>query len=175
MIPNLKKEDIFWEGSIQLDEWKFYFGTNLDVKLNVGGDNIVDKITEIHENAFNYFVAHQSNIIDLVINEVYLNYHSWQEKYEYDEDEKLSLMPNLTCIEDLKKLINPRKIYIMDIETDNIAYCGIEFQCLWDKEHGLGVMIHKSRIVKVGGADTAFMTWIAAEDKVELMLNLMNQ
>ena len=165
MIPNMEKNDIFWEGSIQLTEWEKFFGNKLDVKLNVGGDSIVEVITEIHENTFNYFVEKQANILDIAINEIYLNYPSWQEEYGYDEDEKLSLMPNLTCIEDLKKLIKPQKIYIMDVETDNIAYCGIEFQCRWDEEHGLGLMIHKSRIVKVGGADTAFMTWIAEEDK----------
>lgn len=165
MIPNLNKVDIFWEGTIQLTEWEKYFGNKLDVKLNVGGDSIVDEITEIHENAFNYFVEQQSSILDIAINKIYLNYPSWQEEYGYDEDEKSSLMPNLTCIEDLKSLIKPEKVYIMDIQTDGMAYYGIDFKCRWDDEHGLGLMFYKSRIVKVGGADTAFMTWIAEEDK----------
>lgn len=165
MIPNLIKVDIFWEGTIQLTEWEKYFGNKLDVKLNVGGDSIVDEITEVHENAFNYFVEQQSSILNIAINKIYLNYLSWQEEYGYDEDEKPSLMPDLTCIEDLKSLIKPQKVYIMDIEMESIAYCGIDFQCRWDDEHGLGIMFHKSRIVKVGGSDTAFMTWIAEEDK----------
>ncbi len=165
MIPNLEKNDMFWEGTIQLNEWEKFFGYKLGIKLNVGGDSIVDEITEIHENTFNYLVEQQANILDIVVNEFYLQYPIWQEEYGYDEDEKLYLMPNLTCIEDLKKLINPQKIYIMDIETDNIAYCGIDFHCRWDEEHGLGLMIHKRRIVKVGGADTAFTTWIAEDDK----------
>lgn len=165
MIPNLKKVDIFWEGTIQLTEWEKYFENKLELKLNIGGDCIVDEINKVHENAFNYIVDQQLNIIDTAINEFYLHYSSWQEEYGYDKDEKSDLMPNITCKEDLKEVVKPQKIYIMDVETDNIAYYGIEFKCRWDEEHGLGLMMHKNRIVKVGGADTAFMTWIAEEDK----------
>lgn len=50
-------------------------------------------------------------------------------------------------------------------ETEGIAYIGFHFICLWDEEHDFGVMTHKERIVKVGGADTAFLSWIAEEDK----------
>lgn len=165
MIPNLSKVDIFWEGTIQLREWEKYFGNKLDIKINVGGDSIVDEITAVHENTFNYFIEQQSKIIDKAIQEIYLNYTIWQKEYGYDEDEKSSLMPDITCKEDLIKLIKPNKIYIMDIEIDNLAYFGIDFKCRWDEEHGLGLMLHKCRVVKIGGSDTAFMTWIAEEDK----------
>lgn len=37
----------------------------------------------------------------------------------------------------------------------------------WDAEHGLGVMLHRDRVVKVGGADTALLEWIAANDRAE--------
>lgn len=165
MIPNLFKNDIFWEGTVKLVEWENFFQKKITLLLNVGGDCIIDQITEIHENAFHYLIEQQINILDAAIKEIYKNYPLWQDEYNYNEDEKEFLMPNLSCIEDLKKLVNPKKIYIMDVETDNMAYFGIEFQCRWDEEHGVGLMFHKNRVVKIGGADTAFMTWIAEEDK----------
>lgn len=35
---------------------------------------------------------------------------------------------------------------------------------LWDIEHYFGVMMLYDRVVKLGGADTSFLTWIAEED-----------
>ncbi len=39
------------------------------------------------------------------------------------------------------------------------------FGCTWDSEHGLGVMTHKNRIIEIGDASTAFLTWIADKDR----------
>ena len=52
----------------------------------------------------------------------------------------------------------------MNVEKDGIAYVGYEFGCIWDDEHGLGVMTHKTRIIDFGGADSSFLTWIARKD-----------
>jgi hypothetical protein len=43
-------------------------------------------------------------------------------------------------------------------------YVGFEFGCTWDDEHGLGVLMHGERVVDVGGAETAFLLWIAERD-----------
>lgn len=47
---------------------------------------------------------------------------------------------------------------------DGYAYVGYEFGCTWDEEHGLGFMTYKDRIVDFGGADSAFLTWVARKD-----------
>ena len=36
--------------------------------------------------------------------------------------------------------------------------------CTWDDEHGLGFMVHGDRVVKLGGADTSFLEWVAERD-----------
>lgn len=41
---------------------------------------------------------------------------------------------------------------------------GFELDCNWDEEHGLGVLMHKNRVVKVGQADVSF--GCALEDAV---------
>jgi hypothetical protein len=63
-------------------------------------------------------------------------------------------------------------IHILPVALDDVAYTGFEFGCNWDEEHGLGVMMHQSRIVefpehgigKVNGADLASEEWLAEED-----------
>jgi hypothetical protein len=50
------------------------------------------------------------------------------------------------------------------VQKDGIPYAGFEFGCTWDDEHGLGVLMHGTRAVDIGGADTAFLLWIAEQD-----------
>jgi hypothetical protein len=47
---------------------------------------------------------------------------------------------------------------------DGLPYVGYEFGRRWDGEHGLGVLMHGTRVVEVGGADTAMTLWIAKRD-----------
>jgi hypothetical protein len=50
----------------------------------------------------------------------------------------------------------------MDEKTKRHASIAVdEFGCTWDKEHGLGVMTHQTLVIEIGGADTAFLEWIA--------------
>ena len=41
---------------------------------------------------------------------------------------------------------------------------GNEFECKWDSEHGVGVLMHDNRMVEIGGADTSFTLWMAEQD-----------
>lgn len=73
-------------------------------------------------------------------------------------------MPDVTTIKGFANLISPTAIYVTSVFKDDLPYIGFLFSCSWDSEHGLGVMTHKNRIVEIGGADTAFLTWIAEKD-----------
>jgi hypothetical protein len=163
----LMKKDMLWEGTIKLDNWDNYYETDLKLVLNIGGDCIVDEITDIHENGYRYLLDNQVDILRIVIDEIYSHYARWQEEYGYDEEEKRLIMPNMNDKQGLREILKPIRIFILDIESGGLPYIGIEFQCSWDEEHGLGVMFHENRVVEIGGADTAFLSWIAEEDKRE--------
>ena len=165
MILGIMKKDMLWEGTIKLVDWDNFFETEQTLTLNIGGDCIVDELTDVHENGYRFLLDHQAEILKTSIDEIYDHYPIWQEEYSYEEEEKSLLMPDITDMEDLKSLLKPRRIYILDTKLDNLPYLGIEFQCSWNEEHGVGVMLYKDRVIKVGGADTAFLNWIAEEDK----------
>jgi len=63
---------------------------------------------------------------------------------------------------DLVRLI---RIHIHTVHRDKIAYVGYQFVCAWEAEHGLGMLTHRDRVVQVGHASTAFVGWIADEDR----------
>ncbi|WP_333776974.1 DUF6985 domain-containing protein [Streptomyces sp. IBSBF 3136] len=73
-------------------------------------------------------------------------------------------LPALDRAEELKSLISIKSIYVHQASKDGKPYVGFEGTCPWDEEHGLGALVHDTRIVEVGGADTAILLWIAEED-----------
>jgi hypothetical protein len=62
--------------------------------------------------------------------------------------------------------IQLRELQLYDVEKSGVAYVGLVAGSS-DAEHGLGAMVHGSRIVEVGGADTGLLRWIAARDARE--------
>lgn len=45
-----------------------------------------------------------------------------------------------------------------------MPYIGYEFGCEWEEEHGLGVLMHGTKVIEVGFAETAHTLWIAGKD-----------
>lgn len=67
-----------------------------------------------------------------------------------------SLMPALTVATDLSRLIDLCHVHIHPWTKDKVGYVGLQFGCTWDQEHGLGVMMHRDRVVEIGGTDVSF-------------------
>jgi hypothetical protein len=66
------------------------------------------------------------------------------------------LMPAVATVEELRALIDLRQVHIHPWSKDGIGYVGLQFGCTWDREHGLGVLLHRERVVDLGGADVSF-------------------
>ncbi|MFI6013406.1 DUF6985 domain-containing protein [Streptomyces sp. NPDC051243] len=67
----------------------------------------------------------------------------------------------------LEDLLGISALYVHPVARNGIPYVGVEFDCSWDEEHGLGVLMHGTRVVDVGGADTAFQLRIAEQDAAD--------
>lgn len=136
------------------------------VKLKVGGDMVIDnpQITDDHINAYNYLKENQEQIKDSILNSLLIEYKDLQELYDYDKETATAIMPVVDNNLQFQNLIGLSTVHLMNVSKDGIAYIGYEFGCTWDDEHGLGIMTHKNRIIKIGLADTSFLTWVAEED-----------
>jgi hypothetical protein len=73
-------------------------------------------------------------------------------------------LPAVRAPEDLLPLLGIQGINVHQVSKDGQPYVGFEFECPWDEEHGLGVLMHGTRVVKLGGAGTAFLLWVAEQD-----------
>ncbi len=175
----LDEDEFGFEGKITLSAWSGFQSRNgaygaQDSKdpsdgtcwIRTGGDMVDDdpKIEDYHIEAFNYLIENQEGIKVGLLNALLEEYPNLQELYGYHADEKEEYMPDIFKIDDFKKLIGIANIHLLNVEKDGIGYVGFEFGCTWDDEHGLGIMTHKNRIIKIGGGDSAFLTWIARED-----------
>ncbi len=82
-------------------------------------------------------------------------------QYDYPPDE---VMPEVQSPDHFRELIGLSTVHILAVAKSGFVYVGFEFSCLWDDEHGLGVLTHRDHVVDIGGADTAFLGWNAEED-----------
>jgi len=95
---------------------------------------------------------------------------AWCSPLCFDRKRKFSFGPDFPTIEteqDLRRNIGLYAINIHPVAQDGVPYVGYEFGCEWEEEHGLGVLMHGSRLVDVGFADVAILSWIAEKDAAE--------
>lgn len=135
------------------------------VKLTVGEFEISEDLLSVSTEqvtAYNFLVAQQGHIKEIILNAILPYYKQLQQQYGYEEDDES--MPNVTATSHFKNLIGLSSVHLLTVCKDGSAYVGYEFGCKWDEEHGLGVLMHQQRIIEIGAADTSFDTCSAEKD-----------
>lgn len=129
------------------------------VKVFIDGtpiDNI--KIySHAQASAVKFLFEHQYSIRDILLRALLADFPNMKEVYEEQ-------MPTITDIEQYKDLVGLSIVHVLNSEKDDFAYIGFELGCTWDEEHGVGVMMHKDRVISVGQADESFEIWTTYKD-----------
>ena len=112
--------------------------------------------------AFEYVKEQEEELTNAVLAAIFKEYPKLRREYGASSDEER--LPEIKRPEELKKLIQPGSLHILDVARGGSAYVGFDFECNWDEEHGLGVMTHGLRIVKIGIADASFDEQVAVRD-----------
>jgi hypothetical protein len=79
--------------------------------------------------------------------------------YDGDDEELLEVSES----EDLRPLVGLSSVHLLNVVRDGAACIGFEFGCVWDEEHGAGVMTHLGRVIAIGQAVCSFEEWIARQ------------
>jgi hypothetical protein len=182
MIPELPQftleDDLWWTATVLFPSWKGFqsrrgaYGSRDSVSPSDGLVRIVfapegrgvEPLTNEELSAIRWVIEHEASLAGALLSSVVKEYPSMQEQYSYSDNEKEEVMPDITSVEDLRALIGLYAVNVHQVQKDGIPYVGFEFGCTWDEEHGLGVLMHGARTVEIGGADTAFLLWIARAD-----------
>lgn len=114
-----------------------------------------DQPQDFQKNALNYFNNNQEKVLIAICNGIIEYYPKLMEMYSVEEFDEEYGFPELKDINDVKKIIGIGNIHILDDQKDDYSYLGFECGCPWDEEHGLGIIIHKERVIDVSSADIA--------------------
>lgn len=180
-FPELTWDDYFWRGQLVLTAWAGFqsrlgpYGARSSKKPADGTTRlVVDTIEQSPKSvplpeqitAFDDLCTKQLTIRDTILTAVFAAYPTYREEFieDYDLDEDDTTLPILDKPEQLSKVLGLTEVLIHKVSLDGVAYVGYQFGCEWEREHGLGVMMHKDRVVSLGGADTAILEWIAERD-----------
>lgn len=161
-----------YDGWINLSAWKgfeirngFYGSKDSDkksdgtIKAHIIGESVdyVYVLSQSQFNAIKFLKENSEKVRDSLLNGLLADYSNTKDIYE-------DLMPEINTIADYKDNLGVAFIHVMDSDKDNHAYIGFELGCSWDDEHGVGVMMHKDRVVKIGLAEESFNHWNCYED-----------
>lgn len=115
--------------------------------------------------AFALLTSDEARIGASVLKAIYRSYTpELRESYGYEGLDATELMPAVDSPEGLRRLVRLGAVHILGVAKRGVAYVGFDFDCTWDEEHGLGVMTHRSRVVRLGGGPTSFLREIADRD-----------
>lgn len=172
------EDDLWWAATVVLPYWRGFqsrrgpYGSQDSDSPSGGLVQIVfapegrgtESLTDSEMSSVRWVIEHEASISSALLASLLKEYPSLQNEYGYSGEEKAELMPDINSVEDFRNLIGLHAVNIHQVQKDGIPYAGFEFGCTWDEEHGLGVLMHGTRTVKIGGADTAILLWIAKED-----------
>jgi hypothetical protein len=119
------------------------------------------------ERAFRQFLDDRDVICNRVADAIFDlyqgNWGSWRGTAEPDKAEEHMddlRVPELHSRDGLRRVIRLEALSVLDCPQDNVALLGFCFECAWDVEHGLGVLVRQGGVVEVGEND---ITWGAPE------------
>ena len=144
-----------WEFNLDLKSLIKFNWERKETSINIIiRDFLDDDIEPYNEqiNAITYLINKQEDIQLLLLETIQSNWTEIKENYSFEEWDEA---PVINEIEDILKIIRIDTIYIQPLHKDGFSYIGIEGNCIWDEEHGIGFIIYKNNLLQFGGAEEA--------------------
>jgi len=123
-----------------------------------------DSINEIQKKNLQEFINKQNSLFPSILNAIFEEYKKWYPTYKegwtsagnISDNELEKYLPKPTTPNNLRAFITPGVLHIQNKKVCKEGTIGIEFDCTWDIENGLGVMIENWKVVKTGVAETSY-------------------
>jgi hypothetical protein len=175
-FPPLKWDDYGWAGEIKLPSWAGFASqpgsrskkvTDGTARLHVAVEDSEEQTppTAAQVKAMRHLLDNEAKVAATVLKAVFEIYPEAKAEYESDYgEEEGETLPDIDKPSGLRTLMRLAHVHVLYVAKADVAYVGFEFACVWEEEHGAGVMTHRGSIVKVGHADTSFLEWIAERD-----------
>ena len=143
---------------LSLKDWNFEVNVTPDMmNAQMEIDEFLQK--QSVKDTMQYITNNQDTILQLLMKVIRDDYDEAFRLYGEDEE-----IPEVESDEELKELIIPIAATFHDVVKDGFNYVGFGFEASWQVEHGIGVLMHKDRVVQHGGEDHAFLEYMAEDD-----------
>lgn len=146
-------EDYYWLGIIRSTVFDELPLDEVQIQINTDGTSKAIHLNQIKE--WKGFIADPMNSVK-ILKSIFHYYNKIRPQYEKAGPEWIKNMPIIKTENEIKKMIRMNSITISD-PTENQIEIGFNFSCDWDREHGLGVVFSKTKVIEVGGADCAIL------------------
>lgn len=172
-FPRLTWDEFFWVGEVRLPSWAGFqarrgaYAARSDAAPSDGTARLsVSSLDEARTPPTPEQAAALQHLLDyeaavFAAASAALVEYGAEHIDDFESDEP---PPEVNGVDDLRGLVGLYGVHVLTPSKDGVAYVGLEFGCTWDEEHGAGVMLHRDRVVDVGGADSSFLGWIAERD-----------
>ncbi len=169
-FPKMKWNGFPWRFEMTFPTWK---GRRI---VGTGSDRTNGKATvniefpgqspfSAQASAYEFIVRNEASLSTRLLTELFKRYKQDRvELHPKNDDDLRELMPRVKAKEGMLTVYSLSGVHILPTAKSKYAYVGFAFHCEYDIEHGVGIMTHKKRIIAVGGADHAFLQWIAEAD-----------
>lgn len=171
------KDNLWWGAELRLTSWLGYqsrhgpYGGVDQIEPSDGRVSLIfapegrglEALTPEQTSLISWFEKNEPSISDAAKTAII----EWCSPRSLDRMTRFNFDDDFPIIEsdgDLRRNIGLHSINIHQLDVDGVPYVGYEFGCEWEDEHGLGVLMHGTRVVEVGFADTAVLLWIAEAD-----------
>lgn len=176
-FPLLKWDLFFWVGDFVLPSWAGFQTRRGDyaavsslrpsdgsARLSISplDDQVRTAPTTEQVAAFQHLMANEASVAAEVVRAL-VDYCPG-EANDGDEEKLMEVSEP----DDLRSLIGLSSVHVLNVFHDGVACIGFEFGCVWDEEHGAGVMTHRGRVIATGQADCSFVEWIARQGLEQL-------
>ncbi len=123
-----------------------------------------DSISDIQKKNYEGFIAKQDLLTPEILEKIFEDYKKtynsylagWKARGNMSDKELEKYLPNPTTPANLKPFITPAIVHIQNSKHCQEGTLGIEFDCTWDEENGLGVKIENWKVVEADVAETSY-------------------
>lgn len=142
-----------WQGQLNVDTFKEPLRVSFETIDDLG-------VQPFHYQAFEDFKNHQQSYKALALQAIFEYYHQtilplWKENNYFGVPELAStLVPNINTLEEMETLLSYPILHLHP-PREGVNCLGLSFECTWDVEHGVGVLLLGDKVEGAGPAEVA--------------------
>ncbi len=144
MIKDLEYDNGSLMGTIELKSWKGFFCSSDPIYLVIGSKEKTYKPEKKHENAYDYIVNNQQDILAKILYGYVTEFSEKRGDMNYADGE---YRPSVETITDLSAYLLPYCIKILDTQRDGCSYTVIRFVSQLESLGDVSVLMHKDRVI----------------------------